>query len=137
MAKINYDEAMTSSGESKTPQRWDPSDITEVRTEALDVLSDAFHWQLAAARWQAIEQILVAMDAALTSGDIDELAAATADLELAGPLRIIPIGPATGPTPTARDLLNKLVHSLGGVTVKGQTGPSGDAGAGHADTSRS
>ncbi len=128
---------MTPSGESNTPQRWDSDDIMEVRTDALDVLSDALQWQLAEARWQAIEQILAAMDASLTSGDMDEFAAATADLELAGPLRIIPIGPAVGPTPAARDLLNKLVYRLGGVATGRQGGESEDAGAGHADTSDS
>jgi len=128
---------MTPSGESDTPQRWDSGEITEVRTEALDVLSDALLWQLAEARWQEIEQILIAMDSARARGDIAALAGATADLELAGPLRIIPIGPAVGPTPVARDLLNKLVHCLGGVTAKGQAGESGGAGAGHAGASRS
>jgi CATRA-associated small protein len=128
---------MPPSDESNAPQRWDSGGITEVRTEALDVLSDALFWQLAEARWQAIEQILIAMDAALARGDLDALAVATADLELAGPLRIVPIGPATGPTPVARDLLNKLVHVLGGVTAGGQAGESEDAGEGHADTSRS
>jgi hypothetical protein len=128
---------MTSSDESNTPQRWDSGDIAEARTEALDVLSDACLWQLAEGRWQAIEQILIAMDAALAGGDLDALAAATADLELAGPLRIIPIGPAIGPTPAARDLLNKLVHVLGGVIAGRSAGESEDAGAGHADTCRS
>jgi hypothetical protein len=128
---------MTSSGESNAPQQRDSGHITEVRTEALDVLSDAILWQLAEARWRAIEQILVAMDAALVRGDMDALAVATADLELAGPLRIIPIGPAVGPTPAARDLLNKLVHSLGGVSAERQAGESEDVGAGDADTSRS
>jgi hypothetical protein len=128
---------MTSSDESNTPQRWDSGDIAEARTEALDVLSDARLWQLAEARWQAIEQILIAMDAALARGDLDALAAATADLELAGPLRIIPIGPAIGPTQAARDLLNKLVHVLGSVTAGRPAGESEGAGAGHADTSRS
>jgi hypothetical protein len=128
---------MTPSGESNTPRRWDSDDIAEVRADALDVLLDALQWQLAEARWQTIEQALAAMDAALTSGDMDELAAATADLELAGPLRIIPIDPAVGPTPAARDLLNKLVHSLGGVAAGRQRGESADAGAGNADTSDS
>lgn len=120
------------------PERWDPSEVTQVRAEALDVLSDALLWQLAEPRWQAVEQILVALDAAVASGDIDALAAATADLELAGPLRIIPIGPPpAGPTPAARDLLNKLVHSLGGVTAARQEPEPQDTGAGDADASRS
>jgi hypothetical protein len=128
---------MTPSEESSTPQRWDDADIKELHAEALDVLSDAQLWQLAEARWQTIEQVLATMDAALASGDIDALAEATAALELAGPLRIIPIGSAVGPTPVARDLLNKLVHFLGGVSAKEQTGEPTDAGAGDAGISRS
>ena len=128
---------MMPSGESNTPQQWDPADITQLRAEALDVLSDAQLWRLAEARWQTIEQVLAAMDAALASGDIDALAEATAALELAGPLRIIPIGPAVGPTPAARELLNKLVHFLGGVSAIEQAGEPQGARAGNADTSRS
>jgi hypothetical protein len=128
---------MTPSGESSTPQQWDDADIKELHAEALDVLSDAKLWQLAETRWQTIEQVLATMDAALTSGDIDALAEATAALELAGPLRILPIGPAVGPTPVARDLLNKLVHFLGGVSAKEQVGEPTNAGAGDAGISRS
>jgi CATRA-associated small protein len=128
---------MTSSGDSNAPRRRDSGDRTAVRSEALDVLSDVLLWQLAEPRWQAIEQILVAMDAALAQGDMDALEEATADLELAGPVRLIPIGPAVGPTPVARDLLNRLVHSLGGVTAPGQAGEPEDPGAGHADTTSS
>jgi hypothetical protein len=126
--------AMTPSGESSTPQRWADADIRELYAEALDVLSDAQLWQLAEARWQTIEQVLAAMEAALASGDIDALAEATAALELAGPLRILPIGPAVGPTPVARDLLNRLVYFLGGVSAEEQ---ATDAGAGDAGSSRS
>lgn len=116
---------------------------SEVRTEALVVLSDAFFWQLAARRWQAIEEILTTMDVALARDDMDALAMAVADLELCGPSRIVPIGPATGPTQPARDLLKKLVHALGGVVVEGPAGEvegpageSGDTGAGDAGTAR-
>jgi hypothetical protein len=125
---------MTPSGESSAPQRWDDADIRELHAEALDVISDARLWQLAEARWQTIEQVLATMEAALASGDIDALAEATAALELAGPLRILPIGTAVGPTPVARDLLNRLVHFLGGVSAKEQ---ATDAGAGDAGISRS
>jgi hypothetical protein len=127
---------MASSGETNAPRRWDSGDIAIVRSEALDVLSDASLWQLAGARWQAIDEILTTMDAALARGDMDAFAVATANLELAGPLRIVPIGSATGPAKPTRDLLNKLVHSLGGVGIEGPAGESGDAGAGNADTAR-
>jgi hypothetical protein len=130
---------MTPSGQSdSTPERWHSGNIAELRSEALDALSDAAAWRLAEARWQAIEQILVAMDAAQASGDMDALAAATADLELAGPLRIIPIGPPpVGPPPATRDLLNKLVYSLGGVAAQRQEEKPRDPGADSAGTSGS
>jgi hypothetical protein len=66
---------------------------------------------------------------ALAAADLDALAAATADLELAGPLRITRIGatPVVPPTPPVRDLLNRLVFSLGGITA-GQQHAIKDAG---------
>jgi hypothetical protein len=128
---------MASSGESGAPERWGSVNAAEVQAEALDVLSDALQWQLADARWQVIEQILNAMDAALETGDTEALAVATADLELAGPLRILPIGPPpVGPTPKARDLLNKMVYSLGGTMAGEDQGDAAGGGAVNADDSR-
>ena len=72
------------------PPGWDSGDALDVRAEALDVISDALQWRLVAQRWHAIEEVLAAMDAALAANDLQALAAATADLELAGPLRITP-----------------------------------------------
>lgn len=119
---------MVSSG--GPPGSWDADDVVDVRAEALDVVSDALQWRLADARWQAIEPVLAAMDAALAAGDLDALAAATADLELAGPLRITRIGatPIVPPAPPIRDRLNQLVHSLGGIPATQQGRPE-DAGA--------
>jgi hypothetical protein len=95
----------------------------EVRAEALDLLKDALHWHLAEARWQAIEHVLITMDAALTVSDLAALAAATADLELAGPLRITRIGatPVVPPPPPIRDRLNRLVYVLGGRMLTPET----------------
>jgi hypothetical protein len=127
---------MAPSSESNASEQWDASDIREVRAEALDVLSDTVLWQLAETRWQEIGQILGAIAAALDSGDMDALAAATADLELAGPLRITPIGPAVGPSQAVHDLVGDLVHSLGGVTAAQPTQEPGDAGAANASAPR-
>jgi hypothetical protein len=118
--------AMSDSG---APVRWNPGQVDEVRSEALAALSDASSWQLADERWQEIHRVLAGMAAALESGDPEALAAATARLELAGPLRIIPIGRALGPTPPVRDLLNKLVYALGGVTAEQSWQEQGDTGA--------
>jgi hypothetical protein len=122
--------------ESGAPARRNSGEIEEIRSEALAALADAFSWKLADERWREIYRVLATMATALESGDTDTLAAATAHLELAGPLRIIPIGPATGPTPAVRDLLNKLVHALGGVTAAGPPQEPGDAGAADAGSPR-
>jgi hypothetical protein len=97
--------------------------MTDARAEALDVVTDALQWRLAEPRWQAIEQVLATMDAALEAGDQQALMEATADLELAGPLRITRIGstPVFSPSPLIRDRLNRLVYSLGGTpTANGE-----------------
>jgi hypothetical protein len=123
-------------GDSGAPVRWNPGRIDEIRSEAVAALSDASSWKLADERWQEIYRVLAAMAAALESGDPGALEAATARLELAGPLRIIPIGPAPGPTPPVRDLLNELVHALGGVTVAQSWPERGDTGAAGAGSAR-
>jgi hypothetical protein len=84
-----------------------------VRAEALQVVLDALVWQLAPARWQAVDQALAAMEAAVAANDQAALAEATADLEVAGPLRLNRIGDTSDdPPPDVRDRLNRLVYSL-------------------------
>jgi hypothetical protein len=104
---------------------WNSANVDGVRADALDVISDALSWQLAATCWAAIERVLVTMDTALAAGDVAALAAATADLELVGPVRITRIGaaPVVPPPPVVRDRLNRLVHSLGGVQAADQAEP--------------
>ena len=122
---------LSSMGSWDEPQPgWEPGDVLGVRAEALDVISDALQWRLADARWQAIEQVLIAMEAALQADDPEALTAATADLELVGPLRVIRIGATAvvSAPPPVRDRLNWLVHSLGG-TMEAQAEEPGQAGA--------
>jgi hypothetical protein len=104
-------------------------DIAEIRAEALDALSDASEWKLPADRWQAVQPVLVRMAAALESDDAAALAETTARLKLAGPRRILPIGPAAGPPPEVLTLLNRLQHTLDGVTADRLQDDAGDAGA--------
>jgi hypothetical protein len=108
----------------KSAPHWNSAD-SGVRAEALDVISDALVWRLADARWSAIEETLAAMDAALAANDAKALAAATIDLELAGPVRITRIGavPVVPPPPAIRDRLNRLVYSLGGTPAADQDEP--------------
>lgn len=102
------------------PPRSDAGAFAEARAEALDVVSDARQWRLNETRWRSLEQILAAMDAALAAGDTAALMTATANLELAGPVRLTRIGatPVLPPPPAVRDRLNRLVHSLGGAPAQ-------------------
>ena|SRR5712691_10602314 len=127
---------MAPSGESN-PGRWDSGYLLSVCGDALDVLYDAIQWQLTAARWESIEQILLAMDAALASGDMRAFAAAASDLELAGPMRISRIGHSVGPPPAVLTLQGKLVHTLGDVVAAQQSGKPQATGADDVDASSS
>ena len=105
---------------------WDSDEASGLRAEALDVLSDALQWQLAETRWRAIDQILAAMDVAVADRDLDALMAASADLELAGPLRITRIGadPVLSAPAEVRDRLNRLVFTLGDVPAASEDHPA-------------
>jgi len=97
-------------------------DAAGLRAEALDIVLDALEWQLAGARWQAVTAALTAMETALATGDPEALMAATADLELAGPVRVVTIGapPVGSAAPQVRSQLNRLVHALGGISLAQQ-----------------
>ena len=91
-----------------------------MRAKALGAASDALEWRLTSERWEKIQPVLAAMAAALETGDPDALKAATAGLELVGPVRIVRIGasPVVPPPPQVRDRLNQLVYTLGGTTAR-------------------
>lgn len=86
----------------------------EVRTDALDVLTDALQWRMTEPRWAAIRVAVDALAAAVRTGDTEAAQAAVADLELLGPVRATPIGheplvPAPDPV---RDEINELVRAM-------------------------
>lgn len=87
----------------------------ELKSDVADIVSDAVRWRLTDARWAQVEQLLGALHMALQSGDLQTVEAAVIDLELAAPLRIIPIGvnPPGPPTPQLRRLAMQIVHDLG------------------------
>jgi hypothetical protein len=86
----------------------------EARVEVLDVLRDLLVWQLAPPRWPEMGRIVESIATALAGGNLDALRAATADLELASPVRITRIGatPVVPAPPPLRERVNHLVHSL-------------------------
>ena len=102
-------------------------DLAIAREEALEVLVDACQWRLTEKHWQSIDQTLTAMDAALKARDAAALATATADLEIAGPVRITKIGdPPVEPPAPVRDRMNRLVHSLGATQAPQVKNPVAD-----------
>jgi hypothetical protein len=82
--------------------------------ETVDVLRQVADWELAPPRWERVSVLLDAVQAALSSGDAEALAAALIDLEMAGPVRIVRIGSAqpSAPPPKIRERVNQLIHSL-------------------------
>jgi hypothetical protein len=99
-----------------------PADAAVLK-EALQAVEDATEWQLSEAHWLAIEHLLGELETAIKAGDADAVAEATADLELAGPLRIASLGarPVVKPPAPVLFLLNHLVYSLGD-TLGGRAG---------------
>ena len=87
----------------------------EARDDAVDVLRYLLEWQLAPQRWERVDAIVGSLADALAQEDGDALREATAELELAGPVRATRIGTTSLiPAPErTRDRANHLVHTLG------------------------
>ncbi|MGX1543065.1 CATRA system-associated protein [Streptomyces adustus] len=102
----------------------------ETRDDAVDVLTDLLEWQLVEERWEGVDAILRSLTEALAAGDGAALRNATAELELAGPIRITRIGaePLIPAPDRTRDRANRLVHALGSQPPKPRDdGPADDA----------
>jgi nucleoside phosphorylase len=82
--------------------------------DALDVLGDLPEWRLTAVGWAAVMAIVERLAAAVETLNIAAIRAATADLELASPLRLTQLGPSlVAPPPRRLRLIrNRLVHVL-------------------------
>lgn len=86
--------------------------------EALEILSYVLTWRLQSARWAEAEKIIGALANAVAAGDTVAMTIETTNLELLGPLRVIPIGqpgqPELVPPPDpVRERVYQLVHVLG------------------------
>lgn len=103
--------------------------MEDAREDALDVLRDALVWRLTGGHWQTVEQALEAMAEALAADDKVAFRAAVCDLEVAGPVRAVPVEDAsTLPAPQqVRERINELVHTLDGSQRPDQRDDEGDA----------
>jgi hypothetical protein len=114
----------------------DPAELDdETRADAVAVLLDVLEWQLVPQRWKWVEQLVDSFADALAGGDVAAMREATAELELAGPVRVTRIGatPLVAVPEPMRDRAEYLVHSLGSISRPPPEGPadsSGERGSG-------
>ncbi|HET9258196.1 MAG TPA: CATRA system-associated protein [Pseudonocardiaceae bacterium] len=94
------------------------------------MLTDVLEWQLVPQRWERVERIVDSLAEALAGGDAVAMREATAELELAGPVRATRIGttPLVPVPEQVRDRANHLVHSLGGTPRQPPGDPADSSG---------
>ncbi|GAB1817738.1 CATRA system-associated protein [Herbidospora sp. RD11066] len=85
-----------------------------LHADLLELLEDVLAWQLSPARWDGVAALVDSISSAHERGDRDELAAAIAELDLLGPVRMHRIGdaPVVPPPPKVREWVNRLVHAV-------------------------
>jgi hypothetical protein len=100
----------------------------DLRSDVLDILSDAVQWRLPAARWEGVEKLVQGLHDAVKEGDLEKLEATLGDLELAAPLRITPIGgeQTTQATSKLRNIADRVVYDLGHGIGSEARGPGDD-----------
>jgi hypothetical protein len=102
--------------EPPTPPTPGPGALpSSLKADIVDIVSDVLQWRLTEARWKQVEQLVNALHEALQTASLEAVEKATADLELASPLRIIPIGtpPLEPPESQLRGIVVRIVHDLG------------------------
>lgn len=102
---------------------------SEVMSDALDLLADALHWRLAEARWNQVDAIVQTLEEALAAEDVAQIHAATVELELIGPTRILRIGTVSRlpPPSQVRERIGRAEQRLREMSVDGRRGPDGGA----------
>lgn len=87
---------------------------SRVRQRALDVLADIPRWRLGGDAWDRVGQGLRDMERAVGAGDRVALQRAAAEVELAGPYRVLGLEDVDllPPPETLRERVAELVHAL-------------------------
>jgi hypothetical protein len=104
------------SGELSTPPPAEPSTLPDdLRSDVLDIVSDAVQWRLPETRWSEVEHLMCALYQAMRGGRVHDIEQSVVALELTAPLRMTPIGgdARVGATRQVRDIADKVVHGLG------------------------
>jgi len=97
--------------DGSTPAR--SAEELAVRADALELLPFVLAWQIPAAWWGEVDEIIGAMDAAVHSGDLDALRSAVDDLALIDPVRAATRISHTDPPDDLRFRINRLIDDLG------------------------
>jgi hypothetical protein len=88
----------------------------QIQRDALVILRQLPRWELSAARWKGVREILDALEAGLDLADDEMVTGAIFRLGEAGPVRIIKVGTTSGepPPPLVRERVNELISRLSG-----------------------
>ena len=103
----------------------------ETVQDAVVLLQDLVLWEMSPQRWERVDELLQRINDAYAARDATELRAATAELEISGPVRILRIGSkqSTGIPPMTLERRNTLIHSLSSpATGSSATTPEDDRG---------
>ncbi|WP_367127598.1 CATRA system-associated protein [Saccharothrix sp. HUAS TT1] len=86
----------------------------DVREDSLSLFGEVLRWRLVGDRWHAVHRSLDDLATALARGDSDAFREVLCELELAGPVRVVPVeGASDLPVPErVRERINQLVHAL-------------------------
>ncbi|MER5650400.1 CATRA system-associated protein [Streptosporangium sp. NPDC002524] len=86
----------------------------QITAEALDALRDVLDWSATPAHWETISPIIESIADALARGDLSALHAATIELDLASPYRVIKVGDEEErpPSKKLREQVVYLVHTM-------------------------
>ncbi|MFI6086222.1 CATRA system-associated protein [Streptomyces sp. NPDC051217] len=96
---------------------------------AQGVLEDVLVWRLKRENWDVVGRNLAAVELAIKAGNLPALRLAVANIEMAGPHRIVGLEDCSMlPLPQEyRERVNELIHSLGAMSSESPRTTAGQA----------